>query len=590
MTGKAEDTPIRVAAVIIILLLLILVGRLWQLQVLKGEAYRTASYENRLRIEKIPSPRGIIYDRNGKPLVKNSPYYYVSILPEMARSADLEAVADFLSIDPVVLAKIVSKYRNSFEPLRLKGGLTFAEMAYIESRLSDFPSLVIDVDETRHYLYGEVGAHVVGYLGKLNPKQIRKADFSAVPRQTFIGQWGVEKMFDSHLRGEPGKKVVEVDALGRRLRLIEEQEPISGQDLYLSLDIELQQRAEEAFGKNLGALVAIKPATGEILALVSRPSFDPNLFSRGINYRNWVKLANNKSYPMLNRALQSQYPPGSVFKIVTALAALEKGTITTDTEYTCPGYVKKGRWTFRCWTTHGKVSFRDSLVKSCDVYYYRTGEKTGINEIALMARRLHLGQQSGLNLVPEKSGLIPDKAWKRRVKKEPWYTGETYNASIGQGFVLTTPVQVAQMIAIVANGGKSHELTLVRADKISEERAELGISNSSMSAIKNALVGVVNDEKGTGRAAHSYLTTVAGKTGTAQVVRLKEAPIKGEMIPWKHRDHAWFVAFAPADKPEIALAVLVEHGGSGGRVAAPLARIAIDTYLKSLQRERDNGS
>lgn len=585
MKTEAASKKIELIALIVLAFFLLLVARLWQLQILEGKGFKKASFENRLRIEKLPSSRGIIHDRNGRPLVKNSPYYYVALQPEMLGTADLGSIAGFLSMNLTELHDIILNNKDPFEPIKLKGGLSFDEVAYMEARLSDYPGLVITAEQTRHYLFGEVGAHILGYLGKLSPSQIKKADFREVPRQAFIGQWGLEKMFDSYLRGEPGEKAIEVDALGRPLRLIKEKAPDRGNDLYLSIDLDLQMEAEKAFGEKVGALVAIKPDTGEILALVSRPSFDPNLFSRGIDYSDWLRLAEHKSYPMLNRALQSQFPPGSTFKIVTAMAALESGAITPDTRATCNGLLRMGRWSFRCWRRggHGTLSLHRAIVESCDVYFYRAGDRTGIDNIAKYARMLGLESESGLMLVKEKKGLIPDTKWKERVKNQPWFRGETLNAAIGQGYVLVTPVQLARMMAAVSNGGYLYDLRLTRAESQPEPASRLDVRPGTLGQIKEGLRGVVSDRGGTGYAARSKIVDIAGKTGTAQVISQRDRDYKEEETPENLRDHAWFVAFAPVENPEIAVAVFVEHGGHGGAAAAPIARRAIETYIRKIK-------
>jgi penicillin-binding protein 2 len=576
---------IRVIAFATVLLFLVLTVRLLQLQVLQGEKFKRLSNENRLRIEKVPAPRGIIYDRNGIPLVKNSPYYCVSLLPEMLKKTDLNAIAKFLNIDAEELNRKIEN-RKPFEPIKLKGGLSFKEVAFIEARLSDYPALIIDVEETRHYLYGKVGAHLIGYLGKLNPSQAKRPDFKDIPREAFIGQWGVEKLFDKTLRGIPGKRVIEVDALGRQLRLLHEEPPVKGDDLYLSIDINLQKAAEEAFGRRTGALVALKPSTGEILSLVSRPSFDPNLFARGISYTDWLRLIRSRKAPMLNRALQSQYPPGSTFKLITAIAALEKEVIKPETTFNCTGGISHGRWSFGCWKPggHGTLSLYRAITESCDVYFYLAGKEAGINSIAEYARQFGLGEETGIRLVKEKTGLIPDKAWKKRVKNEPWYLGETYNASIGQGYVLTTPAQLAMMISAISNGGYIYEPRLTRIESPVEPVRKVKVKKETLDIIKDALRGVVADEHGTGYAARSTVVDIGGKTGTAQVISAK----RRQQVPEALRDHAWFVAFAPVENPEIALVVFVEHGGHGSETAAPIAKKAIEAYLSPKENKSED--
>ena len=573
---------------VVALLFLVLGLRLWQLQVLRGEKYRTTSVENRLRTEKVPAPRGIIYDRNGTPLVRNSAYYSVSLLPELAGAADIEAIAEFLGITARQIMARIKKHPGPLGTIKLKEGLSFNEVARTEARLSDYPGLVIDTEQTRHYIYGKTVGHLIGYLGRINPRQARDPAYKDVPPQTFIGQWGIEKLYDDHLRGTPGRRVIEVDALGRQLRLLHEEPPVRGNDLYLSIDIELQKAAERAFKGRAGALVAFKPTTGELLGMISRPSYDPNLFSRGIVSSEWKRLLEGERFPLLNRALQSQYPPGSTFKLITAMAALEDGGLTPEETITCTGEIRRGRWTFGCWKKggHGKISLHRAIVESCDIYFYLAGQKAGIDNIALRARQFGLGQPTGIPLVREKAGLIPDTKWKRRVKKEPWYLGETYNASIGQGFVLATPAQMARMMSAIANGGYLYKPLLTRAETQPVPISNSTVSTETLELIRNGLMGVVHEPRGTGRAARSRLTEILGKTGTAQVIALRDDK-EGE-VQERFRDHAWFVAYAPRENPQIALAVLVEHGGHGGSAAAPIAREAIEAYLKSMERHAEH--
>jgi len=581
INGNSSD-KVLIAGYIIIGFFFILTIRLWQLQILQGNEYRKLSEENRLRIVKVAAPRGIIYDRNGIPLVKNTPYFSVSLNPQTFERVDLPALAALLKMDKDFLAEKIKEHqkRSLYEPLKLKEGLSFREIALIEARRSDFPGLSIDVDVTRDYLFGSVGAHLIGYLGKPNEFQAQSPDFKDVPSDAFIGQWGIERLYDRQLRGIPGGKIIEVDALGRELRLLQGKSPTRGDDIWLAMDINIQKEAEESFGDKTGAMVAIKPDTGELLAFVSKPSFDPNLFARGIKYKQWEELNQNRKLPLLNRALQSQYPPGSTFKIVTAIAALEEGSIDENTKVTCNGGIAYGRWHFGCWrkTGHGTVSLHRALVESCDVYFYDAGKKLGIDRIAAYARELGLGKETGLELVKERRGLIPDTRWKEEKRNQPWYLGETFNASIGQGYVAVTPFQMAQLTSIVANGGYIYRPSLLRMTNKPEPAGKVKIKQETLEMVKKGLFGVVNENGGTGYLAKSSMVSICGKTGTAQVVGLrKDSKNLSEM----HRDHAWFVAFAPYETPEIALSVMVEHGGHGGAAAAPIAKKAIEAYMKS---------
>ena len=581
---KEKSEKILIITYTVIVAFLLLVMRLWQLQILQGSEYRKLSEDNRLRIISIPAPRGIIFDRNGIQLVKNSPYYYASLIPDEFDIRKVDSLSKVLNI-PVeeILEKINKNDLSPFSPIRLKQGLSFTEVALIEARRSDFPGLIIEVEVSREYLYGDVGSHLIGYLGKLNPSQSKDPALKEIPPDTFIGQWGVELLFDKSLRGTLGKRVIEVNALGREIRLLQEKPPIKGKDIALSIDINLQEEAEKAFGERAGALVAIKPDTGEILGMVSKPSFDPNLFAKGISYDKWIAITQDKKNPMLNRALQSQYPPGSTFKVVTAVAALEEGIISPETKVDCRGGIDYGRWHFGCWRKqgHGVVSLHRAIVESCDTYFYEAGKRLGIDKIYDYATNLGLGKKTGIELGREKQGLIPNVKWKLKNKKQPWFLGETFNAAIGQGYVAVTPIQLAVMTSIIANGGNLYRPTLIKGVQpiIS---GKVKIRSDTLEIVKSGLFGVVNEPGGTGWAAKSQLMSIGGKTGTAQVVAIKR---NSQYLPEKFMDHAWFVAFAPVEKPEIALAILVEHGGHGGGAAAPIAKRAIEGYMNSKNKK-----
>ena len=561
-----------VASVFIVILL-----RLWQLQVLEGDKYRQLSENNRLRIMSTPAPRGIIFDRNGVPLVKNVPIYSVYIVYDPATGVDIGALSSMLGEDKQEVESLLNRKDNSpFVPIRLKQGLNFQEVARVEARRSDFPGLFIQTDVGRAYPFGKVGAHVIGYLGKMTPAQASSAEFSSLPPETPIGQWGIEALYDKQLRGVAGGKVIEVDALGREHRLIQEKPAVKGKDVVLSIDICMQKAVEDAFGDKAGSLVALKVDTGEVLALESLPSFDPNLFTHGISSEDWKQLIEDKHKPMMNRALQSQYPPGSTFKIVMAVAGLEEGVITPDTKVNCTGGISYGKWTFGCWRHggHGVVDLHKAIRESCDVYFYEVGKRLGIDRIHKYALGLGLGGPTGLGLQKERTGIIPSTEWKRATRGQDWYLGETFNASIGQGYVAVTPIQLALMTAAVSNGGSVLQPTLIKDPKEIHTRSKMDLNPETLQLLLDGLSAVVNEDGGTARVAASTLVKIGGKSGTAQVVGKKKG-LAGEQF----MDHAWFVAVAPADKPEIALSVFVEHGGHGGSTAAPLAKKAIEAYF-----------
>jgi penicillin-binding protein 2 len=437
---------------------------------------------------------------------------------------------------------------------------------------------MIEAEVSREYPYGDLGSHLIGYLGKPGPTQLEDPGFRDVPPDMFVGQWGIEKLFDQSLRGIPGKRVIEVNALGRQLRMLQEIPPSKGNDITISIDLNLQQEAEKAFGDRAGALVAMKPDTGELLGMISKPSFDPNLFTRGMSHEQWMAITADRKNPMLNRALQSQYPPGSTFKIVTALAGLETGAINPDMKVDCRGGIRLGNRHFGCWRRegHGVVSLHRAIVESCDVYFYEVGRRLGIDRIYDYATRLGLGKKTGIELGEERQGLIPNTAWKKETRKLPWFPGETLNAAIGQGYVAVTPIQLAFLTGAVANNGTLYHPGLIKNQE-PLVAGKLTANTENLEIIKKGLFGVVNEHSGTGWAAKSSLTTVCGKTGTAQVVGYRKGMSAQSE---RFRDHAWFVAFAPDENPEIALAVLVEHGGHGGAAAAPIAKIAIEAYMK----------
>ena len=579
MNSKSEAEKIVLISYFIAVVFVFLALRLWQLQILQGNEYRRLSEANMLRIVSIPSPRGIIFDRNDIPLVKNTPYFFASIIPDEFDRSKIQLLSKVLNIPrEEIMEKLDKPDLSPFIPVRLKPNLTFNEIAFLEARRSDLPGLIIEVEISREYINGNVGSHVIGYLGKLTPAQVKDPAYRDVPPDTFIGQWGVEKYFDHTLRGVPGKRIIEVNALGREVRLLQEKPPVKGQDIRLSIDINLQREAEKAFGEKAGSLVAIQPDTGEILGMVSKPSFDPNLFTKGISSEKWLAIVNDKKNPLLNRSIQSQYPPGSTFKIITAVAGLEEGVITPDSKVECKGEINFGSRRFGCWqkSGHGILSLHRAIVESCDVFFYEVGKRLGIDKIYEYATEFGLGEKTGLELGRERQGLIPNIKWKLENKKQPWYLGETFNAAIGQGYVAATPLQMALMTSTFANGGTLYKPLLIKGAQPFVS-GKVKMKPETFEAVRRGLWGVVNEPSGTGSFAKSYFTTISGKTGTAQVIAMKNNP---HSYLEKYQDHAWFVAFAPLEKPEIALAVLVEHGGHGGGAAAPIAKIAIDNYMK----------
>lgn len=568
----------RIFISIIFLIFIIILLRLWQLQILNTEKYKKLAEQNRIRIIKIPAPRGIIYDRNGIPLVENIPSFAALISPEYIDKVDVNLLAKILNISIEDLQKKFKKKSESiYMPIRIKEDLTFKEIAMLEARRSEIPGLIIETEIKRYYPFGPATAHLLGYLGKITEQQIRNnPQYQNLPSYFLVGQTGLEKIFDNRLIGIPGEKIIEVDALGRELRLIKEAPPVKGEDIYLTIDALLQESAYKAFEGHAGAFVALKPDTGEILSLLSSPSFDPNIFVEGVSGTYWNELVNNSQNPLLNRAIQGLYAPGSTFKIITAIAGLEEGVVTPDKILVnCTGSISFGTWTFGCWKKegHGSVNLIRALIESCDVYFYELGRILGIGKIYKYATLLGLGNSTGFSS-EEKPGLVPDEEWKKKVKKTSWFLGDTFNTAIGQGFLKVTPLQMANVMATMVNGGTKITPYIIRGTNPQKENLNLNPKN--LEIIKDALSGVVNEPNGTASSARSYMIKFGGKTGTVQVVSKK---LK-EKISYKNIEHhAWFIGFAPVEKPEIAFSVIVEHGGSGGAVAAPIAKNILEGYI-----------
>ena len=570
---------LQIASYIIIGVFILFVLRLWHLQIIQKTEFLSMAKQNRIRILKMPAPRGIIYDRNNFPVVRNVPSFNVFVSSEEWRKnpdAKIQGVCELLALDEAETGEKIAKgLKNGYDQIKIKEDISWSELAELEARKLDYPWIEIDVGLRREYLYNASAAHVIGHLGYLTDKQVKDPAYEDVPRNVMVGQKGLEKEYDSILRGISGKEIVEVNALGREINTIKIVKPIKGRDITLTLDMSLQLVAENALDKENGSIVVLDPRNGEILVLASMPSFDPNLFSKGISKDDWNDLIKAPGKPFLNRALQSYYPPGSTFKVVTALAALQEGIVDARTSFDCRGAVLMGNARFRCWkrSGHGTVNLHRSLVESCDVYYYEVGKRLGIDRIAMYARSFGLGEPVGLEpSFQEKSGIIPSKAWKLKEMKKPWFPGETLNASIGQGYVATTPIQMAQVIAAIANDGEIYPPHLIKGKE--GKPFEVIGNKADIHLIKKALRDVVATSRGTGKYAASPLISIAGKTGTSQVVSMK----KYSQHIKKYRDHAWFVAFAPYENPQIAMSILVEHGGHGGSTCAPFAKKVAEAY------------
>jgi penicillin-binding protein 2 len=574
-------------ALIILCLFGVLFLRLWFLQLLQGEEMQQRSEHNRIRLQDLPPWRGMILDQRGQVLVANRPSYELVVVLEDVGDIPLLAgrLARLLRLDPQQLTtQMQSGKKAGLHQVRLRGDLTWDEMARVETFQPELPGVLIQVQPKREYRNQGMACHVLGYQGEISDAQLKSGKFTNYKMGDYLGKCGVELAWEKYLRGRRGSRRIEVDAYGRELGQLDSVFPTPGANITLTLDNRMQREAEACLEGQVGAIVALDPQTGRVLALASSPTFSQGAFERGLSSQEWQKINNDKTHPLENRALKGQYPPGSVFKIVMAVAGLEEQVIGPGTMINCTGALPVGNHVFHCWRKrgHGPMNLHRAMVHSCDIYFYEVGRRLGIERINEWSRRFGLGAATGLDLDKEMPGLAPSIAWKKARFHQPWHEGDTISVSIGQGYNLTTPIQMARVVAAIANGGIIYKPYLVEkvespAGEIlyqaqPEVQSRLGASRATLEAVRQSLVGVVND--GTGKAARLPNVQVAGKTGTAQVVALDRDNPKRKRER-RMEDHAWFVAYAPADNPRIAVAVLVEHAGHGGEESAPLARRVI---------------
>lgn len=573
----------------------LLLSRLWYLQTINSERYDRLSEKNRTRYLPVASPRGPVFDRHGRLLVDSRPAFNISVMRQDVEEPEelLDWLSLYLEEDRQLLEERWKAGRRFpvYRPVTLAADVERSTLERVMENSFELAGILPVVHPIRHYPYGDMGAHVIGTLGEVGEEELRSGDYRSGEYQ---GKSGIEKVFEEYLRGQDGVRRVEVDARGKELRQWEVEPPKPGNKLFLSLDAPLQKVAQEAFGREAGSAVVMDVRTGELLAVVNSPSFDPALFARGIRSEEWKALLEDPMKPLQNRAFRGQYPPGSTFKPVVMLAALAEGAASSATTVDCQGSFEIGGRVFRCWKKggHGLTNLKKALRESCDVWFYEVGLRLGIDGISEMAKQLGLGQETGIAIGGESSGLVPSRSWKKERFGAPWYKGETLNASIGQGFLLTTPLQLAVMTAAIANGGTVLKPYLVsrvedwEGNLLFEQQPSVlrktKLNPAQVETVHRAMTAVVNEPGGSGWRSRLSDVLVAGKTGTAQVVRLKEDDgdeADYESIPYRFRDHALFIAFAPADKPEIALAVIVEHGGGGGRTAAPIAGEILKGYF-----------
>ena len=582
-------------------LLTILLVRLLYLQVVSHEHFTTLSEDNRVKLQPLPPNRGLIYDRNGILLAENLPSYRLEITPEQIDDmgttlSALEDIIEIRDIDRNRFEKLLGR-KPRFEAIPLRFHLNDEEVARFSVNRHRFPGVDITAGLARHYPQGPLAVHALGYVGRIDEKALKILDSSNYRGTTHVGKNGIEKTYEELLHGKVGLQQVEITAQGRIIRVLNRTPPVSGHNLYLTLDSRVQAVAEQAFGDFSGTAIAIDPNNGDILAFVSLPTYDPNPFVNGIDYDDYAALRNDDKEPLFNRALRGQYPPGSTVKPFMGLAGLETGISSSHSRTYCPGFYRlpgKDR-KYRDWkrTGHGTVDLNIAITQSCDVYFYDLAQSLGIDRIHDYLQHFGFGKATGIDIQGELSGLLPSKEWKRSHRDLPWFPGETIITGIGQGFFLVTPIQLATATAALANGGRMLQPNIVHADQEAESDDLVPHQPQLLETITineqqhwdqviAAMTDVVHSARGTARRiGEDSPYRIAGKTGTAQVFGLKEEEkYDAEAIAEKLRDHALFIAFAPLDEPKIAVAVIVENGGGGGSVAAPIARKIMDAYLE----------
>ncbi len=589
------------------LVFLLLAARLWYLQVISYEDLLERSIRNRTRVLILNAPRGPVFDRNQVLLVDNRPSFEISVMRQDVENRDLllERLSGLLNIDIGELEVRWQKGRRFpiYQPVTLASDVSWDAMERIQEHSVDLPGVLTEVQPVRDYLDHGSAAHLIGYLGEIAEEELAEASDYDYRGGDLVGKTALEKSFEPYLRGTKGRRLVEVDVQGKLLRQLQVEPPRPGNKVFLTIDQRLQEAADAAFGDQAGAAVALDVHNGEVLAMISRPTFNPAMFARGIASEEWQALAADTRHPLQNKVIAGQYPPGSTFKMIVALAALREGVAGIHRHVDCKGDFEIGGARFRCWKKrgHGPTDLNKALRESCDVWFYQIGLELGIDKLSQAAKEFGLGAPVGYPLPGERGGVVPSQQWKREHYNKPWYAGETVIASIGQGFVLSTPMQLAVMTAAIANEGKVFAPQVIRKvedwdgnvllETSPQLIRELDYSAATWKAVKQGMVDVVNHPRGTGKAAALDSVTVAGKTGTSQVVRRKsdeeEEEEIDEAIPYRFRPHALFVAFAPAEKPEIAVAVVVEHGQSGGRAAGPIARGIIERYMDIRAEQQD---
>lgn len=588
MVDAPNTTKYKWCKRILVLTAIVLVMRLFDLQILKGDEMRILSEQNRIRVRKVIAPRGMVFDRTGKVLADTRPSFNLYLIPEDIRDFNqtVDGLVRLLNLDRDEVLGKIKEARDmppSF-PVKIESDMTMDQVAKVEVNKFYLPGVTIQIEPKRNYPYEQALAHVIGYVSEISSDEIKSKEYKGYAPGDYIGKFGLERGYEKYLRGIDGEKRVEVDASGKEVRVLDTKEPVSGMSLHLHIDADMQAAADKALqGKKTG-VVATDVRTGGVLVLLSKPGFDPNKLSSGITKEYWKTIATDKTHPLQNRATQGRFPPGSTFKIVLALKALDMGIINDHTTFNCRGSFKYGNRAFRCWRKegHGTVNIHRALVESCDVFFYNLGLKLGIDNIHEMGEAIGLTKVTGVDLPGEKSGLVPSSAWKVKTYGEKWYEGETVSVAIGQGAVWLTPLQLMQLAAFAANGGVTFKPQIVQrivspqgnVIKVFEPvmATNVKLRKEAATIVREGLKGVVNEPRGTAYGSRLQNISMSGKTGTAQSVGMEKGVGKG--------DHAWFVAYAPSDDPAIAMSVLVEHAGHGATTAAPIAKVLMDVFQK----------
>lgn len=595
-----------VAGLIMFFLLILLLSRLAYLQISNQEHYATLSDNNRVSIQPIPPTRGLIFDRNGVLLAQNLPSFTLEIVPEHVKDLNktLEHLGQLIAVSAEDLKRFKKDRKNKrrFEGIPLRFRLNDEEVAKISVQQNQLPGVTIKAQLSRHYPQGKLASHAIGYVSRINESELRKLDTSNYSATTHIGKIGIERTYEDILHGEVGFQHVETDAQGRVLRVLDRTLPISGKNLYLNMDSKVQAVAEQSLEQNNGALVAIDPRNGAVLAMVSMPTYDPNLFVHGISSENYKALSTSVERPLFNRALRGQYPPGSTIKPFMGLAGLELNELQSHDEINCPGWymLKNDERKYRDWKKHGhkKTDLLKAITESCDVFFYDLALTLGIDNMSTYLAQFGLGKKTGIDLLGELSGLNPSREWKRRNRNLPWFPGETLITGIGQGFMLATPLQLATVTSAISTMGKRFKPRMVRSIQ-DEQNSPLVVTKAqplnsvpisdekNWKTVVDSMKNVVEGLHGTARGIkHNLKYSIAGKTGTAQVFGIaQDEEYNKDDIAKKLQDHALFVGFAPFENPRIAVALIVENGGSGGSVAAPIVRKVMDQYLLNLPEE-----